>query len=83
MSLNNAEVKNPENAIRDNLQLAGYKGKELNVVTPGTAETYVQKMLNSKFRNNDIRNTYSKRNLNYFNTLQNDSEIVGPVTPRG
>ena len=83
MSLNNAEVKNPENAIRDNLQLEGYVGKELNVVTPRTAETYVQKMLNSKFRNNEIRNTYSKRNLNYFDTLQNDSEIVGPVTPRG
>jgi hypothetical protein len=83
MSLNNAEVKNPENAIRDNLQLEGYVGKDLNKVTPISAETYVQKMLNSKFRNNDIRNTYSKRNLNYFNTLQNDSEVVGPVTPRG
>jgi len=83
MSLNNAEVKNPENAIRDNLQLEGYVGKDLNKVTPQTAETYVQKMLNSKFRNNEIRNTYSKRNLNYFDSLQNDSEIVGPVTPRG
>jgi hypothetical protein len=86
MSLNNTEVKNPENAIRDNLQLAGYKGKELNVVTPRTAENYVQKMLNSKFRNNDIRNTYSKRNLNYFNTLKNNSEVVSPIgigVPRG
>jgi hypothetical protein len=81
MSLNNAEVKNPENAIRDNLQLAGYAGKELNVVTPRAAEIYVQKMLNSKFRNNEIRNTYSKRNINYFNTLQNDSEIISPVGP--
>jgi hypothetical protein len=81
MSLNNAEVKNPENAIRDNLQLAGYAGKELNVVTPRAAEIYVQKMLNSKFRNNEIRNTYSKRNLNYFNTLQNDSEVLNPVDP--
>lgn len=84
--LNNAEVKNPENAIRDNLQLAGYAGKELNVVTPRDAENYVQKMLNSKFRNNDIRNTYSKRNLNYFNTLKNDFEVVNPVdlgVPRG
>ena len=69
ISLNNSEVKNPENAIRDNLQLVGYAGKELNVVTPRAAETYVQKMLNSKFRNNDIRNTYSKRNLNYFNNI--------------
>jgi len=81
MSLNNAEVKNPENAIRDNLQLEGYVGKDLNKVTPQTAETYVQKMLNSKFRNNEIRNTYSKRNLNYFNTLQNDSEVLNPVDP--
>jgi len=82
-SLKNTEVKNPENAIRDNLQLEGYVGKDLNKVTPRAAEIYVQKMLNSKFRNNDIRNTYSKRNLNYFDTLQNDSEVVGPVVPRG
>jgi len=83
ISLNNSEVKNPENAIRDNLQLEGYVGKDLNKVTPISAEIYVQKILNSKFRNNDIRNTYSKRNLNYFDTLQNDSEVVGPVVPRG
>ena len=86
ISLNNVDVKNPENAIRDNLQLVGYAGKELNVVTPLTVENYVQKMLNSKFRNNEIRNTYSKRNLNYFNTLQNDFEVVNPVdlgVPRG
>lgn len=81
MSLNNSEVKNPENAIRDNLQLVSYAGKELNVVTPLTAETYVQKMLNSKFRNNDIRNTYSKRNLNYFDSLKSDSGVVTPVEP--
>ena len=86
ISLKNSEVKNPENAIRDNLQLAGYAGKELNVVTPRAAETYVQKMLDSKFRNNDIRNTYSKRNLNYFDSLRNDSAVVSPVdsgVPRG
>ena len=86
MSLNNVDVKNPENVIKDNLQLTGYNGKDLNEVTPRTAETYVQKMLNSKFRNNEIRNTYSKRNLNYFNTLQNDFEVVNPVdlgVPRG
>jgi hypothetical protein len=86
MSLNNVDVKNPENVIKDNLQLTGYNGKDLNKVTPSTAETYVQKMLNSKFRNNEIRNTYSKRNLNYFNTLQNDFEVVNPVdlgVPRG
>jgi len=82
-SLKNTEVKNPENAIRDNLQLEGYVGKDLNKVTPISAEIYVQKILNSKFRNNDIRNTYSKRNLNYFETLKNDSEVVGPVVPRG
>ena len=82
-SLKNTEVKNPENAIRDNLQLEGYVGKDLNKVTPISAEIYVQKILNSKFRNNDIRNTYSKRNLNYFDTLKNDSEVVGPVVPRG
>lgn len=85
-SIKNLEVRNPENAIRDNLQLVGYVGKELNVVTPRDAENYVQKMLNSKFRNNDIRNTYSKRNLNYFNTLKNDFEVVNPVdlgVPRG
>lgn len=81
MSLNKAKVKNPENVIKDNLQLKGYNGKDLNKVTPRTAETYVQKMLNSKFRNNEIRNTYSKRNLNYFNTLQNDSEVLSPVGP--
>ena len=81
ISLKNSEVKNPENAIRDNLQLASYAGKELNVVTPITAETYVQKMLNSKFRNNDIRNTYSKRNLNYFDSLKSDSGVVTPVEP--
>jgi hypothetical protein len=80
-SLKNTEVKNPENAIRDNLQLEGYIGKDLNKVTPISAEIYVQKILNSKFRNNDIRNMYSKRNLNYFNTLQNDSEIISPVGP--
>jgi hypothetical protein len=82
-SLKNTEVKNPENAIRDNLQLEGYVGKDLNKVTPISAEIYVQKILNSKFRNNDIRNTYSKRNLNYFEALKNDSEVVGPVVPRG
>lgn len=82
-SLKNAEVKNPENAIRDNLQLEGYVGKDLNKVTPQTAEIYVQKILNSKFRNNDIRNTYSKKNLNYFDSLKNNSEVVGPVIPRG
>ena len=80
-SLKNTEVKNPENAIRDNLQLEGYVGKDLNKVTSRSAEIYVQKLLNSKFRNNEIRNTYSKRNLNYFNTLQNDSEIISPVGP--
>lgn len=83
MSLNNAEVKNPENVIKDNLQLTGYNGKDLNKVTPRIAETYVQKTLNSKFRNNDIRNTYSKRNLNYFDSLKSDSELVSPATPRG
>jgi|694.fasta_scaffold99621_2 hypothetical protein len=82
MSLKNTEVKNPENAIRDNLQLEGYIGKDLNKVTPISAEIYVQKLLNSKFRNNEIKNTYSKRNLNYFNTLQNDSEIISPVGPK-
>lgn len=82
MSLNNVDVKNPENVIKDNLQLTGYNGKDLNKVTPRTAETYVQKMLNSKFRNNDIRNTYSKRNLNYFDSLKSDSELVSPTTPR-
>jgi hypothetical protein len=83
ISLKNSEVKNPENAIRDNLQLASYAGKELNVVTPITAETYVQKMLNSKFRNNEIRNKFSKKNLNYFDSLKSDSGVVSPVTPRG
>jgi hypothetical protein len=82
-SLKNTEVKNPENAIRDNLQLEGYVGKDLNKVTPLSAEIYVQKILNSKFRNNNIRNTYSKRNLNYFDSLKKDLEVVGPAVPRG
>jgi hypothetical protein len=82
-SLKNTEVKNPENVIKDNLQLTGYNGKDLNKVTPRTAEIHVQKMLNSKFRNNEIRNKFSKRNLNYFNSLKNDSGVVSPVTPRG
>jgi len=80
-SLKNTEVKNPKNAIRDNLQLEGYVGKELNVVTPRTAEIHVQKMLNSKFRNNEIRNKFSKKNLNYFDSLKSDSGVVDPVGP--
>jgi hypothetical protein len=75
-SLKNTEVKNPENAIRDNLQLEGYVGKDLNKVTPISAEIYVQKLLNSKFRNNEIRNTYSKRNLNYFSEIAKAKEIA-------
>jgi hypothetical protein len=81
-SLKNTEVKNPENAIRYNLQLEGYVGKDLNKVTPRSVEIYVQKLLNSKFRNNDIRNMYSKRNLNYFDSLKNDLEVVGSAVPR-
>jgi hypothetical protein len=76
ISLKNTEVKNPENAIKDNLQLTGYNGKDLNVVTPRTAETYVQKMLNSKFRNNEIRNKFSKKNLNYFSEIAKAKEIA-------
>jgi hypothetical protein len=83
MSLNNVDVKNPENAIKNNLQLTGYNGKDLNKVTPRTAEIHVQKMLNSKFRNNEIRNKFSKKNLNYFDSLKSDSGVVSPVTPRG
>jgi hypothetical protein len=80
-SIRNVEVRNPENAVRDNLQLVGYVGKELNKVTAQGAMRHTQSLLNLKFRNNDIRNEYSKRNLNYFDSLRNDSGVVGPVGP--
>jgi G3E family GTPase len=80
-SIRNMEVRNPENAIRDNLQLAGYAGKELNKVTAQSSMRHTQSLLDLKFRNNDIRNEYSKRNLNYFDSLRNDSGVVGPLNP--
>jgi hypothetical protein len=81
-SIKNLEVRNPENAIRDNLQLVGYVGKELNVVTAQSATNHTQNLLYLKFRNNDIRNEFSKRNLNYFDKLKNDSGLSSHVDTR-
>ena len=82
-SIKNLEVRNPENVIRENLQLVGYLGKELNKVTAESAITHTQNLLYLKFKNNDIRNEISKKNLNYFDTLKNDFEVVNPGVPRG
>jgi len=82
-SIKNTEVINPENAIRENLQLVGYNGKDVDKVTPHSAEIHIQKILKSKFLHNDIRNEYSKRNLNYFDSLKNNSGAVSPAIPRG
>lgn len=59
--LRTIEVKNPENQIRENLQLAGYKGSELDKITPMQANTIIQKMIEKKFKSNKIRNKFLKK----------------------
>lgn len=82
-SIKSSEVKNPANVIRENLQLVGYVGKELNRVTSESVIIQTQNLLDLKFRNNDIRNEFSKKNINYFDTLRNNIGVVIPANPRG
>lgn len=65
-SIRNTDVRNPENAIRENLQLVGYEGKELNIVTKDSAYNYVQMLVIKKFKHNSIREEFSKKNVNFF-----------------
>jgi hypothetical protein len=82
-SIKNTQSINPENAIRENLQLVGYVGRDINKVTDQSAVRHTQNLLDLKFTNNEVKNVYAKRNLNYFDTLKSDSEVVGPAVPRG
>lgn len=77
--LKNLEVANPNNAIRENLQLVGYEGKELNKTTKDTAVNYIQSLIDVKFRNNDIRNNYSKYNKNVFDIKKSAEQAAAEL----
>lgn len=78
-SLRELQVANPDNAIRDNLQLVGYTGKELNKTTKDTAVNYIQSLIDVKFRNNDIRNNYSKYNKNIFDIKKSAEQAAAEL----
>lgn len=78
--LKNLEVANPSNAIRENLQLVGYTGKELNNTTKDTAVNYIQSLIDVKFKNNNIRNNYAKYNKNIFDIKKSAEEAAVAAT---
>lgn len=77
-SIRNVEVSISDNELKENLQLQGYIGKEVNKVTKESAYNYVQQLLINKFKNNEIRNNIVKKNINYFDTLKNSTEESQP-----
>jgi hypothetical protein len=73
-TIRDVEVSVSDNAIKENLQLQGYVGKDVNMVTKEGAYNYVQKLLINKFKNDEIRNNFFKKNINYFDTLKKSNE---------
>jgi hypothetical protein len=70
------EVKNPDNQVRENLQLVSYDGKELNKVDANKANNFVQMIIEKKFKSNKIRNEFSMKNKSFFGkTLYNSVPI--------
>lgn len=64
--IRNKETVNPQNAVKDNLQLVGYTTREPIVVSKDTVTTFIQNLIEKKISNFELRKNFFTKNLNAF-----------------